>query len=410
MSLSNNFPTIRPELNLNFINATSLDPRITFTRSLDTATYFDNEGLLRTALANTPRFDYDPNTLAPRGLLIEGARTNLILYSRDMTQAEWVKTDVTPTRNQVGIDGVANTATLLTEGSAGTALVQQSGAAVAAGATITGSVVLKRGNTDWVRVVVADTTLADGANAWFNLNTGSKGQVTARGAGSNNSSTITPLGGGWYRCTVTSTPNGTYTTPQIGIVSASADGSSTRVSGATYIVDCAQLEVGAFATSIINTTTTTVTRSNDDATMTGTKFSSWFNQTEGTFVAETFGVASVANRNAGIYSLPGVPTTNLFFNFGKLRLTNGTNNIDITTSDAVASAVFKCSSAYQSGTGGAVSVNGAVPVVNALYTLSSTSELYIGNGAGSYINGCVRRLSYYPARLSNSQLQALTLL
>ena len=68
-----------PSLVLDFLNNT-LDSRITFTRST-TATYTDSSGAIATAAVNVPRFDYNPVTLAPKGLLIEEQRTNLLLNS-----------------------------------------------------------------------------------------------------------------------------------------------------------------------------------------------------------------------------------------------------------------------------------------------------------------------------------------
>jgi len=67
-------------LNLNFIANDTLDPRITFTRA-STATYTDVDGVLQTSAVNAPRFDYDPVTHAPLGLLREEQRTNLVLNS-----------------------------------------------------------------------------------------------------------------------------------------------------------------------------------------------------------------------------------------------------------------------------------------------------------------------------------------
>jgi hypothetical protein len=69
-----------PSLDLSFVGGT-LDPRITFTRAAGPATYFDAAGVLQTAGTNVPRFDFDPVTHAPRGLLIEEPRTNLLLNS-----------------------------------------------------------------------------------------------------------------------------------------------------------------------------------------------------------------------------------------------------------------------------------------------------------------------------------------
>ena len=67
-------------LDLSFMNPGTMPPGVTFTRA-STATYFDASGTLQTATTNAPRWDYDPVTLALKGLLIEEARTNLLLNS-----------------------------------------------------------------------------------------------------------------------------------------------------------------------------------------------------------------------------------------------------------------------------------------------------------------------------------------
>jgi hypothetical protein len=69
-----------PKLSLDFTTAT-LDPRVTFTRSGNTATATNSIGAIVAVNANLPRFDYDPVTLVSRGLLIEESRTNLLLNS-----------------------------------------------------------------------------------------------------------------------------------------------------------------------------------------------------------------------------------------------------------------------------------------------------------------------------------------
>ena len=53
------------------------------------ATRFNAAGLLVVEGAHVPRFDYDPGTLAPRGILIEPQRTNLATRSSEMTTLPW---------------------------------------------------------------------------------------------------------------------------------------------------------------------------------------------------------------------------------------------------------------------------------------------------------------------------------
>lgn len=71
---------VLPRLALDFTTA-SLDPRITFTRAGNTATVTDSNGVIVGVNADLPRFDYDPVSLVCKGLLVEEARTNVLLNS-----------------------------------------------------------------------------------------------------------------------------------------------------------------------------------------------------------------------------------------------------------------------------------------------------------------------------------------
>lgn len=71
---------ILPRLAIDFTTAT-LDPRITFTRSGNTATVTNSSGVIVGINADLPRFDFNPTTLVCRGLLIEESRTNVLLNS-----------------------------------------------------------------------------------------------------------------------------------------------------------------------------------------------------------------------------------------------------------------------------------------------------------------------------------------
>ena len=78
-----------PTLDLRFASSKSLNDYvsgqnlITYTRAGD-ATFFDANGTIQTAGANTPRFDHNPATGESLGLLIEEARTNLLLNSETL--------------------------------------------------------------------------------------------------------------------------------------------------------------------------------------------------------------------------------------------------------------------------------------------------------------------------------------
>jgi hypothetical protein len=76
MSIKQNFPTIKPTLNLDFANSKAVDSRITFTRA-SAATVTDAQGIQQIVRDNKPRIDFDGNTGECRGLLIEEQRANL---------------------------------------------------------------------------------------------------------------------------------------------------------------------------------------------------------------------------------------------------------------------------------------------------------------------------------------------
>lgn len=71
---------VLPRLALDFTAAT-LDPRVTFTRTGNTATVTNSFGSIVAINQDLPRFDFDPSTLVCKGLLVEEARINALLNS-----------------------------------------------------------------------------------------------------------------------------------------------------------------------------------------------------------------------------------------------------------------------------------------------------------------------------------------
>lgn len=403
---------VLPRMALDFTTAT-LDPRVTFTRSGNTATVTNSSGLIAPINANLPRFDYNPITLACKGLLIEEARTNFLLYSEQFN-VTWVKTDTTVTQDSiVSPDGTLN-ADLITEGTVGSSNTSQV-VTIVANSTNTFSVFLKRGNTDWIRFVIWDA----GANsnritAWVNLATGALGaNVVNGGVATGGVATITNAGNGWYRVTLSGAVNNSSLFLNCLFSSAAGDGVVTRVNNSTYYAWGAQLEAGAFPTSYIPTVASTVTRNADVATMTGTNFSSWFNASEGAFYSEAVVSRQVSAAGTGVYVASNAVTNSMAMFYrgsgatGAQVVDGGATQADLSpTGVLTANQVFKSVLAYKANDF-AASGNAGTVVTDATGTVPTLDRLFIGTNV-NYLNGHVRKISYYPQRLINAEVQAFS--
>jgi hypothetical protein len=165
---------------------------ITFTRA-STGTYLDSDGLLKTATTNVPRIEYDINGNR-KGLLIEEARTNLVLYSEDFANAAWLKSNATVDGNIVIAPNGTLTGSLIYPTATSTSMhVAKTWVLLGFAAQ---SVYAKAAGKDFLVLRRPDGATA---NAWFNLSTG---EVTSVSAGT---ASIVPVSNGWYRCTYVST-------------------------------------------------------------------------------------------------------------------------------------------------------------------------------------------------------------
>lgn len=345
------------------------------------------------------------------GYLAEGARTNLCLQSEDFSNASWTKTDTTITANNVVAPDGATTADLFTEGSAGTALVEQSITGTAA-ANYSWSGFFKYGNTAWLRLQLGDG--ANNAVAWFNIQTGVLGSTAAAGTGAVVSSKITAYPNGWYRCELVGSVGGAITSILSRIFSVSADGGATRVNGATKYVWGAQFENNvAFASTYIPTTTATVTRNADVLTYPTT---GWLNAAAGTVVVQatapadplTSAFARVVSLNDGTAN----EEITLERNSGVGRffvVDGGVQQVASILGSWADSASSKIAAAYKLNDFAAVIDAGTVQT-DAAGTLPSLSSLSVGcSGSGAaYLGGPISRVAYYPRRLPDAILQRLT--
>ena len=185
----------------------------------------------------------------------------------------------------------------------------------------------------------------------------------------------------------------------------------------TGTVQYAQLEVGSFPTSFIPTAATSVTRNADVAVMTGTNFSSWYNQTSGTFVLTAItNVVGSPNfpgffrvRGAAIGDSIGAVQFRAAGQFGGNARVGGVSQGDVTVNGLVAGTEFKGAVAYATNDL-AVSFNASAVATDTSVNLPTVDTLDFSNvgGTSQAISGYLIKLNYYPMRLTNAELQAFT--
>jgi hypothetical protein len=384
---------VLPRMALDFTTGV-LDSRVTITRALNTATRVNSSGFIELVNANLPRFDYDPVTLAPKGLLIEEARTNTLLYSEQLDTVPWENsingTGVTPTITANAGTAPDNTATA--------DRLQFS----LAGGTATADITRRR--QPYITPAGAHTfsiylRSTDGVSS-YNMH-------ITDAAGATNNITVT---GSWKRFTVTATSVGTIIYYSVGLRGGQALVNSNT---ADILAWGAQVEAGAFATSYIPTTTTSLTRNADAVTMTGTNFSSWYNASQGALYVEgsRFTILNFSAQAA----ISNGTTTNEMFMCSNIPGYGGTSAFGSITADGVGADAAVGPTAVNTtakmmigyGPTNAFSVNGSAGT--AITAGQPTADRLVigarGNGS-TFLNGYVRKILYYPQRLTNRELQA----
>jgi hypothetical protein len=348
-----------------------------------------------------PRFDYDPVTLLPRGLLIEEQRTNLATYSEQFDNAAWTKVNATVTANAtVSPDGTVNADKLAEDATASVGHLISQGPTLTAVAH-TYSVYAKASERNWICLL--NNSIAN-ALAFFNIATGTIGTV-----GSGATATITNVGNGWYRCSITFTAIAATNNCHIRLAPSDNVLSYNGVAGNGAFIWGAQLEAGAFATSYIPTIASTVTRSADNATITGSLFSQWYRQPEGTLIAEFSGpsggypvnMTDGTNNNAtGLVYLTGTTLRGITVVSGSGRF------VDMTAS--ASPAINKTAYGYRLNDLGG-STNGGTVLTNTTAPIPTLDRMFIGTFSNfSYLNGHIRSIRYVPVRAADFQLQQVT--
>jgi hypothetical protein len=404
----------------------------TFTSRASEATYYDQNGIVSTASTDVARdnayFPDENGNFISAGLLLEDTATNFITNSEEMNlsftqQAQSVWTTSAP--SVTAPDG----------SSTGIALTCNNGAVTRSNASFTytfsadqytfsvwikekdplvgNKIHLRYGDVSDPHVVASTYTLSgigsvggDYEDADF--------------------ASIQKFPNDWYRCSMTFTAIAGSETIGIWFVPP-LDAAQT---GASIYAWGAQLEEGSYATSYIPTSGTiatraadissssTSTRGADVAQITGAGFSSFYNQSEGTVFTEY----SVASTNADhlIYGFTGSTDSERIFHY--FRATSTQLRFDIQLSGIFESAitiadtdpsVYKTSFAYKPQDSKAT-FNGLTPVEDTVRpgnVPTNINQLLIGTTTTTNVYrgiGRISRLTYWPTRLPDSDLQRLT--
>ena len=398
------YPTIRPTLDLNFAATKVLDDRITFTRD-GVGTYVDEDGLIKYASSNVPRFDHDFDTRESLGLLIEESRTNLAEYGTIVGDTGWYNRPAftTTLNDSISPDGTQN-ATKITnlnaESDADLYSFEQY--SIGSNKTITHSIYIKSPDTANVgkEIHFRGKRISGTTSAWSQ-----KFILTAE----------------WQRVTITHTYESDNTTGRAYIGS---DPNSSHPAGeATACLFWGlQVEEGSFATSFIPTYGSTVTRGADIAKITGTNFSDFYNQTEGTVFSshqqysgqsdtQNTYVYQIANATSSSVAFRLLDKNNYYSNPARLTATQWSNDVALQKPDATNGERIRTAFACKVNDA-AVSFDGATVLTDTSLDMNSGQiEMSIGGFTQSpqaFLNGHIQQISYYPKRLPNAQLQGLT--
>lgn len=308
----------------------------------------------------------------PTGLLIESASTNIALWCRDVTQSNWIKTNVSYAKNQVGVDGVSDAASSITATANNATCVQP---VSAVSNTYCGSM--------YVKSLSGSTTI----------------QLTVDGIS-------------FIDCIISTTEwrrvsfgRPTVINPSIGIRLLS--------SGDSVAIDFAQIENNDVASSPILTTTASATRSADSVTL---PYQRWFNIDGGTYAFTYTGYnggkelsspisASNMADPCGTWNVPYSALNNVFQTLIPSPSISCQNYLkkNVRVFSRVFTVVDNSTASYSLG-----KINNQTSYATGIVNLSpsglesyNNGIFYIGNRANSaqYLNGWMNRLIFIPKRL-----------
>ena len=338
-----------------------------------------------------PRFDYDPVTLAPKGLLIEEQRTNLLLNSVMAGGGSAPTSFSQPTGTGSSAPVVSTVSTIGTAYSQ-TAIAQRP--FIETGFTATG------GTTYAVSFIVESVS---GGLLNSQILNGASTPVTAYFLNGVSVAASDFATTGKLTAIITpSTSGSTLTRFGVGVTG--------NVTG-TLRFSCPQIEAGAFATSYIPTGASQVTRAADSASMIGNNFARWYTQGVGTIFSQfdtpasgNRPVVSIDDNTANNMIRLRTETTDPYFRV----VTGGAAQADLDVGTVAANTIYKMAGGF--GSNSFLScINAGTVGSDTSGTIPTVDRLRIGSDqAGAYLNGHIARTAYYGRVLTATEDQGIT--
>jgi len=382
----------------------------TFSRA-SSATVVNKNGLIETVASGEPRIDFSNDVKG--ALLLEPSRSNVITDSEDIST--WTNSgSLTRTYNIAVAPNGQTTADGIQDETGGTFKYVYKQVSVSANSTYSGSIFVKKvaSETNYTGLILAfygGTT----KYAYGIINSVTGTIVSA-------DSTITPTFkvddyGNYWRFSITATDNGSNTLCRFGVYACLSTNGTTLSTGVSSIrtIWGAQLEAGSYATSLINTSGSAVTRIADVCSQTLPDVV--IGQTEGSAYFEYTGNGS-DNSGQRIFVLRGSSTADriaVFDQSGKIRIyvsDGGGLQLDTTTNvDTV--STHKVAFRYKLNDF-KLYIDGTAIVTDSTFTVPTLNSVYVGTseGFGGTLGGNVSDVKLYDTALSDSELQALTTL
>jgi hypothetical protein len=340
------------------------------------------------------RVDYSTGEAA---LLVEPQRTNSCLWSEDFSNASWLKSEVTITTNvATSPSGLINADKFIPTTANATHQMRITGLSSAA---YTASIYAKADGETTFSIWLRSASV----RAIFDL---SNGTITSTSASV--VATITNVGNGWYRCTAYDPTPGT--TFQI----YGRDGGpfiGNNING--IFIWGAQLEIGAFPTSYIPTTSTSVTRNSDVISRSNIFTNGYITSAGGTWFIDLRNNLSLIRDvfswgiNLSTLSTGGENGFSIRLNGNSIsqrlsinKLISNTETFLLTTTANTSKIAIKWN-----GTTADVFVNGVKVVTATAFTITNMQFLNLFAGdVPKYINS----MALYPIPLSDAELINLT--